>query len=146
MQQAESQNINQETAAVNGDANDAAAPVQVEEVDTVPTYDQQFPSLGGGSVPVTTAPPIGRWNKKPPLQSTTITQVFHIPPEERKALNVEGFGGGESLKKLDAIMSSTQTKIEMSSGQDNSLTFLLTGKTFLLFELTYCAVTRLYPN
>jgi len=135
MQQAESQNNNQETAAVNGDANndDAAAPVQhhqVEDVDIVPTYDQQFPSLGGGSGgPVAnTAPPIGRWNKKPPLQSTTITQVFHIPPEERKALNVEGFGGGESLKKLDAIMNNTGTKIEMSSAKDNSLTFLLTGK------------------
>ena len=45
----------------------------------VPTYDQQFPSLGGGpgvgsdgSQPA----PFGRWNAKPRVQSTTITQVL----------------------------------------------------------------------
>ena len=45
----------------------------------VPTYDQQFPSLGGGlggSGPETNAPnPFGRWNAKPRVQSSTITQV-----------------------------------------------------------------------
>jgi len=98
-------------------------------VEHVPTYDQQFPSLGGGGPPAsTTEPPIGRWNKKPPLQSSTITQVFHIPAEERKGLNVEGFGGGEAHKRLDQIMNNTGAKIEMSSAKDKSLTFLLTGK------------------
>ena len=96
----------------------------------IPTYDQQFPSLGGGGGPpaaaANSAPPIGRWNKKPPLQSSTITQVFHIPAEERKGM--EGFGGGDAHKKLDAIMNNTGAKIEMSSSKDRSLTFLLTGK------------------
>lgn len=121
MQQAE----NSESTA-NGNNNnvaqvisngDSGVKVAAEEVENIPTYDQQFPSLGGGTMSATTAPPIGRWNKKPPLQSSTITQVFHIPPEERKAY-VEGFGGGESLKKLDAIMNNTQTKIEMSSAKE----------------------------
>jgi len=102
------------------------------ETENIPTYDQQFPSLGGGAaapLPASnSANPIGRWNKKPPLQSSTITQVFHIPAEERKGLNIEGFGGGEAHKKLDAIMNNTGTKIEMSSSKDKSLTFLLTGK------------------
>ena len=43
-------------------------------VGEAPTYDQQFPSLGGGGGPLATAPPLGRWNKKPPLQSSIITQ------------------------------------------------------------------------
>ena len=57
----------------NGDvAKETAAPV--------PTYDQQFPSLGGlGAAPGSDAnsqpTPFGRWNTKPRVQSTTITQV-----------------------------------------------------------------------
>ena len=59
--------------------------------------------------------------------------MFHIPAEERKGLNIEGFGGGEAHKKLDAIMNNTGTKIEMSSSKDKSLTFLITG--FILANL-----------
>ena len=59
-------NISAETTAT------AAAPV--------PTYDQQFPSLGGGSgagagSDASTPAPFGRWNAKPRVQSSTITQV-----------------------------------------------------------------------
>jgi len=104
------------------------APVPEPEV---PTYDQQFPSLGGGpSTANKGAPskPFGQWNAKPRVQASTITQVFHIPAEERKGLNVEGFGGGEANKKLSSIEASTACKIEMSSSKDKSLTFLITGK------------------
>jgi len=125
MQQAETEPV---AAAPAADPTINGADIETENI---PTYDQQFPSLGGGAAPLpasNSANPIGRWNKKPPLQSSTITQVFHIPAEERKGLNIEGFGGGEAHKKLDAIMNNTGTKIEMSSSKDKSLTFLLTGK------------------
>jgi len=125
MQQAETETV---AAAPATDPTINGADIETENI---PTYDQQFPSLGGGAAPLpasNSANPIGRWNKKPPLQSSTITQVFHIPAEERKGLNIEGFGGGEAHKKLDAIMNNTGTKIEMSSSKDKSLTFLLTGK------------------
>jgi len=134
MQQAECENptttINDSPApaedqAMNGDA--PTQPAVVEETEFIPTYDQQFPSLGGGTQPSFNAP-ASKWTTKPRLQTSIITQVFHIPPEERKALNVEGFGGSESLKKLDTIMNNTETKIEMSNGKDKSLTFLLTGR------------------
>jgi len=98
----------------------------------VPTYDQQFPSLGGGlggSGTEANAPnPFGRWNTKPRVQSSTITQVFHIPAEERKGLNIEGFGSGDANKKLASIEANCGAKIEMSSSKDRSLTFLITGK------------------
>jgi len=129
MQQAETETPVTSSPGQQVEAEDVNG-VDNAEVDNIPTYDQQFPSLGGGSTPsaTMTAPPIGRWNKKPPLQSSTITQVFHIPAEERKGLNVEGFGGGEAHKKLEAIKNNTGANIEMSSSKDRSLTFLLTGK------------------
>jgi len=92
-----------------------------------PTYDDQFPTLGGAPR-TTTAKPFGEWANKPRVQSSTITQVFHIPAEERKAMNIEGFGAGDANKKLTNIESSTACKIEMSSSKDRSLTFLITGK------------------
>lgn len=106
------------------------APV-TEPEPAVPTYDQQFPSLGGGLTSANksaTNKPFGQWNAKPRVQASTITQVFHIPAEERKGLNVEGFGGGEANKKLASIEAITACKIEMSSSKDKSLTFLITGK------------------
>jgi len=137
MQQAESENntitnaaMNEhEAAAMNGDGEATPTPAPtVEETEDAPTYDQQFPSLGGGNAPSKSAPAPSKWSQKPRLQTSIITQVFYIPPEERKALNVEGFGGSDAMKKLDVIMTNTQTKIEMSSANDNSLTFLLTGR------------------
>jgi len=99
-----------------------------EPIVEVPTYDQQFPSLGGGGGGGPGAGGIPTWNAKPRMQSSTITQVFHIPTEERKELNIEGFGGGDSNKKLTNIETITACKIEMSSSKDKSLTFLITGK------------------
>jgi len=115
----ENTNITEETTTVTTSAE-------------VPTYDQQFPSLGGGlggSGQETNQPnPFGRWNTKPRVQSSTITQVFHIPAEERKGLNIEGFGSGDANKKLTSIEANCGAKIEMSSSKDRSLTFLITGK------------------
>jgi len=129
MQQAESETpVAQEEEEITTITNGEVIAEEATVTEHIPTYDQQFPSLGGGALPPNSAPPIGRWNKKPPLQSSTITQVFHIPAEERKGMNIEGFGGGEAHKRLDSIMNNTGAKIEMSSSKDRSLTFLLTGK------------------
>lgn len=129
---------NQADQDINGLTTDMENTNIAEETTTVtpsaevPTYDQQFPSLGGGlggAGPETNAPnPFGRWNTKPRVQSSTITQVFHIPAEERKGLNIEGFGSGDANKKLTSIEANCGAKIEMSSSKDRSLTFLITGK------------------
>ena len=70
---------------INGLTTDMETTTIAEETTTVtpsaevPTYDQQFPSLGGGlggSGPEAAQPnPFGRWNTKPRVQSSTITQV-----------------------------------------------------------------------
>ena len=43
-----------------------------------PTYDDQFPTLGGGpgAPRAATAKPFGEWTNKPRVQSSTITQVM----------------------------------------------------------------------
>ena len=51
----------------------------VNNADQPATYDDLFPSLPMGKNPGPTPLPIGDWNKKPMLMSSTVTQVFHIP-------------------------------------------------------------------
>jgi len=124
MQQAVSDNQAKDIDGPTTDMDNAKIPESGTK--EVPTYDQQFPSLGGlGAAPFGETKPFGSWNTKPRVQASTITQVFHIPAEERKGL--EGFGS-DSNKKLTSIETSTGAKIEMSSSKDKSLTFLITGK------------------
>lgn len=55
-------------------------------------------------------------------------QVFHVPYEERK-IDSDKFGEGESMRTCHSIMKDTGAHIEISSGKDKSLTFLVTGRT-----------------
>jgi len=106
------------------------------------TYDDLFPSLPTSAPPRggrggansgsggASALPIGEWKKKPMLMSSSITQVFHIPVEERKDQGSAHFGAGsteDSHKNIKNVMEKTGAKIEMSSNKDQSLTFLITG-------------------
>lgn len=60
-------------------------------------------------------------------------QVFYVPSTERKFDN-DKFGEGESLRSCQTIMKETGAHIEISSGKDNSLTFLVTGKATEVLE------------
>lgn len=60
-------------------------------------------------------------------------QVFYVPSGERK-FDSEKFGEGESLRTCQNIMRDTGAHIEVSSGKDLSLTFLVTGKTNEVLE------------
>ena len=73
----------------------------------------------------------GDWGKKPMLMGSTVTQVFHIPVEERKdQISPEQFGGSNEKNHnlIKNVMEKTGAKIEMSSSKDRSLTFLISGK------------------
>ena len=59
------------------------------------------------------------------IQASTITQVFHISAEERKGSDQLS---GDINKKLTSIEATTGAKIQVSSSEDKSLTFLITGK------------------
>ena len=76
MQQAVSEDTNgTNDAAVNGLATEMENVTLDAAAAPVPTYDQQFPSLGGGADNSKPAAPFGSWNAKPRVQSSTITQV-----------------------------------------------------------------------
>lgn len=60
-------------------------------------------------------------------------QVFYVPSTERKFEN-DKFGEGESLRSCTTIMKETGAHIEISSGKDQSLTFLVTGKANEVLE------------
>merc|ERR1719211_928637 len=64
------------------------------------------------------------------LMSSTMTQVFHIPVEERKDQASGHFGAGSEKNHnlIKSVMEKTGAKIEMSSSKDQSLTFLISGK------------------
>jgi len=93
------------------------------------TYDELFPGLPGITVKTGEGNPLGsKWGSKPKMIiPPTVTQVFHIPMEERRGTG--GFGADDSYKKLKTVMEKSGAKIEMSTGsKDQSLTFLITGK------------------
>ena len=122
-----------------------------------PTYAEAFPPLpGGGSAdmggagegsPTTMAAVLGAavasgsgggpamvsgWNSKMSMRSSTVTQVFCVPLEERrfKEMAEQQFGekGGQQAKICSDIKSKTEVSIEMSLAKDQSLTVVITGK------------------
>uniref|UniRef100_A0A2M3YXE0 Putative vigilin n=1 Tax=Anopheles braziliensis TaxID=58242 RepID=A0A2M3YXE0_9DIPT len=95
-------------------------------VASTPCYDDLFPALPESEPP--------RFNNtlSPATQnmrvgSSIVTQVFIVPSGERK-YDSDKFGEGESLRTCQTIMKETHAHIEISSGKDQSLTFLVTGK------------------
>jgi len=136
-QPAEIEAMDQAAPAIQDPAVDDQADTVANTPAHVPeqpqTYDDLFPSLP-------TAAPTGSgssssagsaWSKKPMLMSSTVTQVFHIPVEERKDQLAGDFGAGTmdgSHKSIKYVMEKTGAKIEMSSNKDQSLTFLISGK------------------
>lgn len=74
---------------------------------------------------------LGQWNHRMHVKSSVITQIFHVPSEERRfrETSSQRFGElGEQAKICADIMRDTQTTIEVSSSRDHSLTVLVTGR------------------
>jgi len=107
------------------------------------TYDDLFPSLQapanlkrGGEGEGGAGVHGGAWgSRKPVLMSSTVTQVLNIPMAERRVGGEGGAGGNSSFgvddsnRILKNVMEKSGAKIEMSSSRDQSLTFLITGKS-----------------
>jgi len=117
-----------------------------------PTYDELFPALpssdggftsgttGQGALTsqttTTTAAASGGWGNAARnitdsmrIVSSIITQVFHVPQEERAKIDGNNqFGESASSSICTDITKKTGAHIEISSAKDHSLTFLVTGK------------------
>ncbi|CAN7985684.1 unnamed protein product [Ixodes hexagonus] len=98
------------------------------------SYDEVFPALPEKeAVPEVTSSggSLGQWNQRMHVKSSVITQIFHVPSEERRfrETSSQRFGDlGEQAKICADIMRDTQTTIEVSSSRDMSLTVLVTGR------------------
>ncbi|XP_065366752.1 vigilin [Calliphora vicina] len=89
------------------------------------SYDDLFPALpANNAAPMSanTGPPVIR------VTSTQKTQVLHLAGEERKSTDSEKFGEGESKRICQQISKETGAQIEIASGKNQSLTFLIKGK------------------
>uniref|UniRef100_A0A224ZBN2 Vigilin n=1 Tax=Rhipicephalus zambeziensis TaxID=60191 RepID=A0A224ZBN2_9ACAR len=107
------------------------------------SYDEVFPALPEKEAPLEAGSAagsggggggggaLGQWNHKMHVKSSVITQIFHVPSEERRfrETSSQRFGElGEQAKICADIMRDTQTTIEVSSSRDHSLTVLVTGR------------------
>lgn len=117
-------------------------------------YDNVFPPLAGGSSgslpPASAVLPASSWGKPPHkmvLRSSTVTQVFTVPVEERrfKEMTEQSFGekGGQQAKICQDIMSKCDVQIEMSKSRDQSLTVVITGKTEKVMQARKMIVQQL---
>ncbi|KAG0729485.1 Vigilin [Chionoecetes opilio] len=97
------------------------------------SYDELFPALPNAEMVATPTTDTPRdWSKLSEMRipSSVITQVFRVPHEERAKIDGNNqFGESASSRICAEINSRTGAHIEISSAKDQSLTFLVTGKT-----------------
>jgi transcription antitermination factor NusA-like protein len=121
----------------------APAPIETSPQKTSPpTYADAFPPLPAGPAPTPSSKSAWGQNStskvkqqpvaKPmkPIQSSSSSQVFKIPYEERRYKNLSPIVG-ELEKQNDSIlgiMSKTGTTIEVSVTKDQCLTVMISGK------------------
>ncbi|ALC42406.1 Dp1 [Drosophila busckii] len=96
------------------------------------SYDDLFPALPSNNAAAPLGGPAGPAIAR--VTSTQKTQVLHVPMEERKSTESEKFGEGESKRICQQITKETGAQIEIVSGKNQSLTFLIKGKQSELLD------------
>uniref|UniRef100_UPI00358DE364 vigilin isoform X2 n=1 Tax=Myxine glutinosa TaxID=7769 RepID=UPI00358DE364 len=117
--------------------------VALNEETEIPTYFEAFPPLPERALAETASTRQGVWGKIRPLRSSNITQVFHVPLEERKYKDMTQFGEGEQGKICLEIMHKTGAHIELSLSKDQGLSIMVTGKQDAVMKARKDIVTRL---
>ncbi|XP_029472979.1 vigilin [Rhinatrema bivittatum] len=120
------------------------AVVSSEDENDPPTYKDAFPPLPEKAVGTEGAQePAGAWSKIRPIKSSVITQVFHVPLEERKYKDMAQFGEGEQAKICVDIMQKTGAQLELSLAKDQGLSIMVSGKLEAVMKARKEIVTRL---
>ncbi|CAI9616653.1 unnamed protein product [Staurois parvus] len=120
------------------------ATIGSEEESDPPTYKDAFPPLPEKAVSSeTTSEPAGAWSKIRPIKSSVITQVFHVPLEERRYKDMAQFGEGEQAKICLDIMQKTGAQLELSLAKDQGLSIMVSGKLDSVMKARKEIVTRL---
>ncbi|XP_060886574.1 high density lipoprotein binding protein a isoform X1 [Labrus mixtus] len=125
-------------------AGAAVATAPVEEEDALPTYKDAFPPLPEKAAsPEGTQETANAWTKIRPLKSSVITQVFHVPLEERKYKDINQFGEGDQAKVCVDIMHKTGAHLELSLAKDQGLSIMVSGKLDAVMKARKEIVSRL---
>uniref|UniRef100_A0A8C7IIZ5 Vigilin n=1 Tax=Oncorhynchus kisutch TaxID=8019 RepID=A0A8C7IIZ5_ONCKI len=116
---------------------------QAEQQDM--TYKDAFPPLPEKAAsPEGTQEPVNAWTSKiRPLKSSVITQVFHVPLEERKYKDINQFGEGDQAKVCVDIMHKTGAHLELSMAKDQGLSIMVSGKLDAVMKARKEIVSRL---
>ncbi|KAL2090433.1 hypothetical protein ACEWY4_015139 [Coilia grayii] len=111
----------------------------------LPTYKDAFPPLPEkASSPEGTQEAGNAWTTKiRPLKSSVITQVFHVPLEERKYKDINQFGEGDQAKVCVDIMHKTGAHLELSMAKDQGLSIMVSGKPDAVMKARKEIVSRL---
>uniref|UniRef100_A0A8D2LJL3 Vigilin n=1 Tax=Varanus komodoensis TaxID=61221 RepID=A0A8D2LJL3_VARKO len=110
----------------------------------IPTYLEAFPPLPEKGAPGEKSSELtGVWNKIRPIKSSIITQVFHVPLEERRYKDNSQFGEGDEAKVCVDIMQKTGAHIELSLAKDQGLSIMVTGKLDSVMKARKEIVARL---
>uniref|UniRef100_A0A669E1Z9 Vigilin n=1 Tax=Oreochromis niloticus TaxID=8128 RepID=A0A669E1Z9_ORENI len=111
----------------------------------IPTYLEAFPPLPEKGAPGEKAgePPSAWGSKIRPIKASVITQVFHVPLEERRYKDNSQFGEGEEAKVCLDIMQRTGAHIELSLAKDQGLSIMVTGKVDSVMKARKEIVARL---
>lgn len=114
-----------------------------EEENDPPTYKDAFPPLPEKVGNEAAQEPAGAWSKIRPIKTSVITQVFHVPLEERKYKDMNQFGEGEQAKICLDIMQKTGAHLELSLAKDQGLSIMVSGKLEEVMKARKEIVTRL---
>ncbi|XP_009995027.1 PREDICTED: vigilin isoform X2 [Chaetura pelagica] len=115
-----------------------------EEENDPPTYKEAFPPLPEKAPCLeATQEPAGPWCKIRPIKASVITQVFHVPLEERKYKDMNQFGEGEQAKICLDIMQKTGAHLELSLAKDQGLSIMVSGKLEAVMKARKEIVARL---
>uniref|UniRef100_A0A8C3F5E3 Vigilin n=1 Tax=Chrysemys picta bellii TaxID=8478 RepID=A0A8C3F5E3_CHRPI len=120
------------------------AALNSEEENDPPTYKDAFPPLPEKAACLEPAQePAGAWSKIRPIKASVITQVFHVPLEERKYKDMNQFGEGEQAKICLDIMQKTGAHLELSLAKDQGLSIMVSGKLEAVMKARKEIVARL---
>uniref|UniRef100_A0A6I8P600 Vigilin n=1 Tax=Ornithorhynchus anatinus TaxID=9258 RepID=A0A6I8P600_ORNAN len=121
------------------------AALNSEDDSDPPTYKDAFPPLPEKAACLEASQePAGAWsNKIRPIKASVITQVFHVPLEERKYKDMNQFGEGEQAKICLEIMQRTGAHLELSLAKDQGLSIMVSGKLEAVMKARKDIVARL---
>uniref|UniRef100_A0A673JGS0 Vigilin n=1 Tax=Sinocyclocheilus rhinocerous TaxID=307959 RepID=A0A673JGS0_9TELE len=121
-----------------------AGPSGAEDEDSLPTYKDAFPPLPEKPLPEGVQETGNAWTSTiKPLKSSAITQVFHVPLEERKYKDINQFGEGDQAKVCLDIMHKTGAHLELSMAKDQGLSIMVSGKHDAVMKARKEIVSRL---